>query len=226
MAKRKGPCYMCGKQSTSKEHVPPQCFFPEDMRFNLMTVPSCPEHNEKTTKDDEYTRNYMTICYGNNAAASKQFENKVVKSFMNCDSLKKELAKCQKIYFNNDTTGEQKYTYAFEVETNRIESVIKKIAYALYYIEYKKIYNKNFTVSTKFFTNSDGSLTEKGEQINNIDNYYKTQEAIYGTTVFNNKGSNPEVFQYSFLHSPNSDNQNFIIKMTFYENCEFFVFAE
>ena len=44
-------CYMCEKESTSSEHVPPKCLFPEkkdlpdgvDLRKSLITVPSCDE---------------------------------------------------------------------------------------------------------------------------------------------------------------------------------------
>ncbi|MDH1232687.1 MULTISPECIES: hypothetical protein [Stenotrophomonas] len=40
----------------SDEHVPPQCFFPDDRRDGLITVRSCDEHNSKKSKDDEYFR--------------------------------------------------------------------------------------------------------------------------------------------------------------------------
>lgn len=48
-------CYWCGKLATSREHVPPESLFPENKdikmisnysyRYNLITVPSCDEHN-------------------------------------------------------------------------------------------------------------------------------------------------------------------------------------
>src|SRR5207249_7535044 len=53
-------CYMCDRQATSHEHVPPKCIFPErkdtdgqDLRAQLITVPSCDIHNSKKSKDDE-----------------------------------------------------------------------------------------------------------------------------------------------------------------------------
>ena len=55
-------CYMCDEESTSSEHVPPKCLFPEqkdlpegvDLRKSLITVPSCDLHNSKKSNDDEY----------------------------------------------------------------------------------------------------------------------------------------------------------------------------
>jgi len=53
-------CYMCDQSSTSREHVPPRCLFPEskdvrgDFRQNLLTVPSCDEHNSGKSADDEF----------------------------------------------------------------------------------------------------------------------------------------------------------------------------
>jgi hypothetical protein len=56
--KSKESCYACDSSSTSREHVPPKCLFPADLgvdlRKNLITVPSCNEHNGKKSDDDEF----------------------------------------------------------------------------------------------------------------------------------------------------------------------------
>lgn len=52
----KEQCYFCGKNSTSVEHIPPKSFFPKENRIELITVPSCEEHNQKKSTDDEYIR--------------------------------------------------------------------------------------------------------------------------------------------------------------------------
>src|SRR5437588_3137057 len=46
-------CYCCDRPKTSREHVPPLCFFPDEKdkkgapkyRKNLIRVPSCDQHN-------------------------------------------------------------------------------------------------------------------------------------------------------------------------------------
>jgi hypothetical protein len=52
-------CYVCGKPATSVEHVPPRSFFPKEHRTSLITVPSCNEHNQIKSKDDEYIRSIL-----------------------------------------------------------------------------------------------------------------------------------------------------------------------
>ena len=55
-------CYMCSAESVTTEHIPPKCIFPEkkdladgrDYRRNLITVPSCADHNLHKSGDDEY----------------------------------------------------------------------------------------------------------------------------------------------------------------------------
>jgi hypothetical protein len=66
-------CYMCERPSTSREHVPPKCLFPEakdigeDRRQNLITVPSCHEHNTNKCDDDEFLMVSLAGILGNNS---------------------------------------------------------------------------------------------------------------------------------------------------------------
>lgn len=53
-------CYYCGKKATTKEHIPPVCFFPKGSKFGLFTVPACDEHNNAKSKDDEYVKVLLT----------------------------------------------------------------------------------------------------------------------------------------------------------------------
>jgi hypothetical protein len=81
-------CYFCGQAATSREHVPPLCIFPEakdsfgkDHRKNLITVPSCDEHNLKKSKDDEFLMACVTATVGNNGAAYIQTNTKLRRAF-------------------------------------------------------------------------------------------------------------------------------------------------
>lgn len=49
-------CYRCSALATTKEHFPPRCFFPKGSGLNLQlrTVPSCKEHNNDKSNDDQY----------------------------------------------------------------------------------------------------------------------------------------------------------------------------
>jgi hypothetical protein len=81
-------CYFCGSVATSVEHVPPACLFPEqkdldddvDYRKNLITVPSCDEHNSHKSKDDEYVQLILVNGYFNNKAGQDHFSSKIVRA--------------------------------------------------------------------------------------------------------------------------------------------------
>jgi len=86
VGKRKRPaeCYMCDSPAVSREHVPPLCLFPEpkdiggkDYRRNLITVPSCDEHNSKKKCDDEFLMVSMAGIIGNNSIRYRQRFSKV-----------------------------------------------------------------------------------------------------------------------------------------------------
>lgn len=80
-------CYMCDQLATSREHVPPKCFFPEkkdlpqgwDWRTNLISVPSCDEHNLSKSADDEYLLLVILVYNSNNIAALNQFRTKTMR---------------------------------------------------------------------------------------------------------------------------------------------------
>jgi len=76
-------CYMCERPSTSKEHVPPRCIFPESKdaggqyRTNLITVPSCDEHNSAKSADDEFLMVSLAGIIGNNSIGYRHKFTKV-----------------------------------------------------------------------------------------------------------------------------------------------------
>lgn len=77
------PCYMCDRPGTSKEHVPPRCLFPEtrdaggNHRRNLITVPSCEEHNSRKSADDEFLMVSLAGIIGNNSIGYRHKCSKV-----------------------------------------------------------------------------------------------------------------------------------------------------
>src|SRR4051812_40697399 len=76
-------CYMCAELATSREHVPPKCISPEqkdvgrDFRENLITVPSCREHNGRKSRDDEFLLVCLAGIIGNNSIGYRHKFSKV-----------------------------------------------------------------------------------------------------------------------------------------------------
>lgn len=205
-------CYLCGGKKCSVEHVPAKCFFPEDAeyRMNLITVPSCKDHNENTSRDDEYVRNIICMSIGNNAIAYKQFIDKVIKSFEHSPALQKQTLKNTKqVYIKKDEEVQQ--TFAFKIDIDRFDKVMKKIGYALYYHEFGMVWQKGLIIFSDYLLNDEMQLDELGELIS----HYRSE---FGTSTFD--GDNPKVFQYKFQETNSED---VILWMKFYEGFEVFV---
>jgi hypothetical protein len=209
-------CYICGKEATSKEHTPARCYFPEESQYrkNLITVPSCEEHNENTSNDDEYVRNIISMSIGNNAVAFMQFIKKTVVSFEKSRGIFIDTTKnAQRIY--TAIEGEKpKPSYAFKIDRNRFDDVMKKISYALFYSVYKEPWDKELIIMTKHLLDKDMILDEYGDLIESIED--ELEEHPFD-------GKNPQVFKYKFLPTESDNKHEQVLRMVFYEGFEIWV---
>lgn len=56
-SQKQGTCIYCGYEGfITRDHIPPQCFFPKPKPSNLITVPCCKKCHTKWSNDDEYFR--------------------------------------------------------------------------------------------------------------------------------------------------------------------------
>lgn len=126
MAKK---CYLCGDPATSVEHVPPKCFFPDDhAKTQLITVSACAPHNELTSADDEYVRNVIAMALGNNKVGSDHALTKVLRSLQRSVPLQKTTFKdVERVQTEHGST------YRLGIDRDRIERVMKKVGYGLYF---------------------------------------------------------------------------------------------
>ena len=84
----KTTCYMCDREATSREHVPPAVFFPEqkdsptgtDYRRNLITVPSCSRHNSSKSGDDQYAAIVIAATIQTNVVAQRLMTPKTLRA--------------------------------------------------------------------------------------------------------------------------------------------------
>jgi hypothetical protein len=123
-------CYACTKPATTKEHAPPFSFFPAGQRTNLITVPSCPGHNNDSSKDVEYARNVISTMFGVNAIGQQLFAAKSIRSFDRSPALMyKTFADIRPVQLQGMMVG------AFTVDTARIASVMRACITALHFRE-------------------------------------------------------------------------------------------
>jgi hypothetical protein len=74
-------CYYCGKIAVTKQHIPGRIFFPNEIRNNLLTVPSCSKHNYGTRFLEERMMLYLLGASGTRLA-NNFFNNKIKKVLM------------------------------------------------------------------------------------------------------------------------------------------------
>lgn len=203
-------CYMCDKEKVSVEHAPPKSFFPSDMRKNLITVDSCQEHNEDTSLDDEYVKNLITMLIYGNTTAYKQFSEKTIKSFKRSPALLQSTTeKKHSVNFN----GVQ--TVAFEIDRDRVDLVMRKIAYALFYYKYNQRWLRKLITATTHLKTSEFKNDEFGQLIEKVQ---QNHTPIY-------EGNNPDVFKFAFIELDDNIYNKFL-RMKFYDGFEIWMIPD
>ncbi len=150
-------CYCCEQIATTSDHIPPKCFFPEkkylpngssDYRSDLITVPSCTEHNNLRSKDDEYTAAVIAMN-SESELSSSIFKSKWVKTLSRREGVlgKRIFSTAEPVKVVSVKNGlfilYETLVISYEIE--RINRVIESIARALYYWEsgYREKWIKN-----------------------------------------------------------------------------------
>lgn len=221
--RKKSSCYACSNSATTREHIPPKVFFPEkkdfpegkDYRLNLITVPSCEEHNLEKSFDDEYAFMIIIASFDANSLAQKHFK-KVQRS------IRKRPIK-GKVYLNNYSyiTVNGLLSIAPIVDINRLIGFFDLLAKGIYYHHYGAIWRKRISVHPLSFFRPPSH--ENHKKINAA--IIEIRRSIH--LLFKNEdvhGVHPEVFYYQ-IHRNLTVNR-LLLRMVFYEGFEIFVQEE
>ena len=131
-SEKQARCYACSRTATTKEHVPPQSFFPAGHRRNLMTVPSCHEHNNANSRDVEYVRAIL-VSASQLGPNSKPVFDKMMRSIDRRPALVGTIFQdLRPIQVEGNETG------AFSVDLSRFDRVITAIARAIHYRDFNE----------------------------------------------------------------------------------------
>ncbi|MEK3985081.1 hypothetical protein MHB77_17055 [Paenibacillus sp. FSL K6-3166] len=214
-------CYWCGNKANSMEHVPPKCLFPEEKdvkdilnktyRNNLITVPSCDEHNLNKSNLDEYLMANLSGKVGNNFVAYVHTATKVSRSRLRNPKIiqidKKAVLKLKKKEFP---------VLWITVDTLKLRHSFEAIARALYFYEYNDVFKGNcMVVSTLFDHADDPNGTEFNKRSSNL---LESEQRHWKSDL---KGNNPDIFTYQFSEVDGFKCQT--LGMTFYEGTKVFV---
>jgi hypothetical protein len=210
-------CYMCESDATSKEHVPPKCFFPEkkdiedgtDYRQNLITVPSCDAHNSSRAKDDEYTLAVIVTSYKNNSTAQQHFTKKIMRSF------KRRISLPIKIMQDSEQIDiDGKESRAIHIEESRFNRVMENCARGIHFHHFGEKWTEPLSVLSVSLRHSGFA---ESAQLNMITIDYE-QMAAEKWQDYESFGNNPDVFFYQ-THGK-ADNGDLVIRMVFYRGFE------
>jgi hypothetical protein len=175
-------CYACNRTATTKEHVPPQCFFPANYRRNLVTVPSCPEHNNAHSKDVEYVRGIL-LSLAQLGPNSKPVFDAMMRSIDRRPNLVGTMFQgLRPIHVDGYQTG------AFSVDLPRFDRVITAIARAIHYRDFNQKRRYWEVFCPHFFLPE--SVATKHDAFDPLRHIVATQKYVYAPA------ESPEVFCY------------------------------
>jgi hypothetical protein len=193
---------MCDRPSTSREHVPPQSFFPIGRRGNLWTVPSCADHNSGNSKDVEYVRNIISVQRGTNMSAEQTFE--VAKRSWNRSPglFHQTFDDVRAVVIEGEEAG------LFSFDLPRVKAVMSAVVHALAFRDFGRAYIGEWNV----FCATLLSKTQAPE-------WDKFRGMLFSVTFEPLRAAQPDVFAYG-IHRMDF---GFIYRLVFYD--AFVVFA-
>lgn len=195
---------MCNLVSTSIEHVPPKCLFPEkkdlpsgiDLRKQLITVPSCDVHNTAKSKDDEYLLYALLLNIPNNNTAENHAFTKIKRAAERNPSLLARFAMTQvPVFVEDSVTGEVQQTVAVQVDFQRLKRSIKMIGLALHFHHFKQHWPGQVSVHPHFVLAITGP--DAREQNRPSEQMAAAVEDLVKSEPIH--GNNPEVFAYQLV---------------------------
>jgi hypothetical protein len=207
-------CYMCEREATTKQHVPPSCFFPRgkdlgngcDYRRKLTTVPSCERHNLSQSKDDEYLRLVVVSYFGNNDLARKHWSSNVFRGVVRRPWLGRLLTDDHlPARVGSSDTG------ACVVDMDRFNRSMEAIVKGLYFHGYEEKWIHRVLIVSPSLLSIDGPSPP---QANAAIQEHEIQmvQAFDGVT---RRGDNPEVFYYQIGRT--NDPKRLFARLVFYE---------
>ena len=212
-------CYMCTRIATSVEHVPPKCLFPEikdsgnNYRKNLITVPSCDEHNEKKSHDDEFLMVSIAGILGNNSIGYEHYHGKVQRAIKRSSYklLKKAFIKGE-IFRISDNNKFIDILWGTP-DHSRLLNCFEHIAHGVYKHHFKSSFNGSIKTLLHFIHPSEKNPQNFKKFIEHRASIDLEGKAIHGE----NKG----VFYYQ-LTDPDQFGL-FIAKLCFYQNVNIYI---
>jgi len=190
-------CYFqgCNNDGKTREHIPPQSFFPDGERTNLLTVRSCEEHNNKKTKDDLYILAQICMNASPSNRAREVFENSVVPQLsFNNGALRKRLAK-----------GSTKLEHGvkYKVETQRFDDFFTALSCGIIFKSCGSVLPRNYSISHIYHNLIDNEETFFERQFHEKMNQFYSEKPMSLMSFGNPKNENENIYTVTTFGLPN-----------------------
>lgn len=215
----KQTCYMCEKDSTTVEHVPPKCLFPElkdsgrQLRSNLITVPSCDEHNGQKSKEDEFLMVSLAGIIGNNSIGYEHYHGKIQRALKRTAfKLLEEVFLKKKLVKLGDENSYLEILWGTP-DHNRLINCFRHIAYGIHFHHYGHKFVGEVKPYLAFvYPNEKNPKTFKSFLKE------KVRLELDGKPTH---GENQEVFYYQFTDTDQFG--LFLCRLKFYQNIDVYI---
>ncbi|MEJ1378159.1 MAG: hypothetical protein RPU32_09350 [Candidatus Sedimenticola sp. (ex Thyasira tokunagai)] len=212
-------CYMCDQPRTSREHAPPKCLFPvakeigQDVRRNLIKVPSCDAHNSEKSEDDEFMRAIILFSAAeNNEVAQHQFLGKLLRA------TKRSPLKYSN-YIDEKGTIESGRLRVLKIDRDRFDNCIEHLVRALFFHDFGTKWRYPIMVASPNFHSETSD--EKAAPHKPTAELVKIMREFLGQGPV--LGDNPSVFKYRLRHDEESCSYAFA--GIFYDFFEVYTFS-
>lgn len=208
-------CYMCDSRPTSKEHVPPKCFFPRPSELsnasnftkNLITVPSCDLHNLEKSEDDQYLLAVVVSQFGGNRNLKLGPWSRVLRSIQKRPRLREVYFKhLQPVQVGRVQTG------GFNLDLSRFNAGMSQMARAVFFHHHNE----------RWAATESNILCPNLVMVGRKQVEYNSQMAELSSSLEDffrvrpKHGGNPGYFYYQIDYS--STAVQLVIRMAFYQN--------
>ena len=133
-------CVICGiRPATTRDHVPPKCFFKGTAGAALITVPACAMCNNGASSDDEDMRFYMSMQVGKpTVEAARLWNEGALKSVRRKSALRANVLASREMVVP-DESGKPVVRIAVEVPASLYQSVFARTTRGLYFFHTARI---------------------------------------------------------------------------------------
>lgn len=152
-------CYMCGADGSTREHVPPRCFFPKGVGHQeLLTVRSCPKHNTGKSNDDQYVLAQICINAGAGDNLAKQvFQRSVAPQLVRSPAFAARLRQGSKALPNGGR--------AYPVDMDRMNRFFDHFVHALCFAKYgRQVDPQQYRINHEYLSLLSDSAEERARQ--------------------------------------------------------------